>query len=90
MKRHLPWAATISLAVVWVQRLASGQSASTARPKFEVASVKECKSADPSPPSISSPGRLNLGCWNLKTVILQVYEVFASVDAKSDVRRALR
>ncbi|MDR3698806.1 MAG: TIGR03435 family protein [Candidatus Sulfopaludibacter sp.] len=53
-------------------------AAPPARPKFEVASVKECKGADPAPPSVSSPGRLSLGCWNLMTVILQACEVFAS------------
>jgi uncharacterized protein (TIGR03435 family) len=78
MKNHLLRLASISVAGLWAQGLVSGQSASPAKPKFEVASVKECKGADRPPPSISSPGTLSLGCWNLRTVILQAYEVFAS------------
>ncbi|HEY3839169.1 MAG TPA: TIGR03435 family protein [Bryobacteraceae bacterium] len=78
MKKHLLRVAAISVAGLSAQGLLSGQSASPATPKFEVASVKECKAGDRSPPTISSPGRLSLGCWNLKTVILQAYEVFAS------------
>jgi uncharacterized protein (TIGR03435 family) len=78
MKKHLLRVATLSVAGLWSQELASGQAASPAKPKFEVASVKECKGTDPSPPSVSSPSTLSLGCWNLKVVILQAYEVFAS------------
>jgi uncharacterized protein (TIGR03435 family) len=50
-------------------------------PKFDVTSVKECKSGEAVPPSHSSPGRLSLGCWNLRTAIQQAYEVFASGKA---------
>jgi len=49
-----------------------------ARPKFEVASIKECKPTDRHPPSTNSPGRLSLGCWQLKRLILQAYEVYAA------------
>lgn len=53
-----------------------GSASST--PTFEVTSVKECKSGDAVPPSNSSPGRLSLGCFNLKVIIQQAYDVFAS------------
>ncbi len=52
-------------------------NAQDTRPKFEVASIKECKPGDPRPPSINSPGRLGLSCWQLKRLILQAYEVYA-------------
>jgi uncharacterized protein (TIGR03435 family) len=52
------------------------------RPKFEVASIKECKSIDRPPPSTNSPGRLSLSCWQLKRLIQQAYEVYA--DGKVD------
>lgn len=48
------------------------------RPKFEVASIKECTDADRPPPSTSSPGRLGLGCWPLWRLIADAYETFAS------------
>lgn len=60
------------------QEPASGQSTPPATPKFEVASVKECKDADHPPPSSSSPGRLSLSCWQLKRLIQEAYEVFAA------------
>jgi uncharacterized protein (TIGR03435 family) len=81
MKSHLLCVATISVAGLWAQGPAAGRSGSPARPKFEVASIRECKDADRPPPSFSSPGRLALGCVNLKTVILLAYEVFASGKA---------
>lgn len=34
------------------------------------------------PPATSSPGRLSLGCWQLKRLILEAYEVYA--DGKVD------
>jgi len=48
------------------------------RPKFEVASIKECKPGDSHPPSTNSPGRLSLSCWPLKRLIQDAYEVFAA------------
>jgi uncharacterized protein (TIGR03435 family) len=50
--------------------------AQDSRPKFEVASVKECQSGERSARSTISPGRLHLSCWNLKRLILQAYEVY--------------
>ena len=78
MKKHFLRLASISVAGLWAQGLTNGQSASPATASFEVASVKECKAMDPSPPSSSSPGRLSLGCWQLKLLIQQAYDVFAS------------
>ena len=61
------------------QDLVSAQSATPrALPRFEVASVKECKATDRPPPSTSSPGRLGLSCWPLMRLIPEAYEVFAS------------
>lgn len=81
MKNHLLGVATISVAGLWAQGPAGGQSASPVKPKFEVASIRECKDSERTPPSFSSPGRLALGCENLKTVILLAYEVFAAGKA---------
>jgi uncharacterized protein (TIGR03435 family) len=79
MTKHSLIIAVFALAGTVPQNLIPAQSAaSPARPQFEVASVKECKGADPVPPSVSSPGRISLGCWNLMRVILEAYEVFAS------------
>ena len=78
MKKQLLLVAAISVTGLSAQELVPGQSPSAAKPKFEVASVKECKAGDRPPPSITSPGRLSLGCRNLKMVILTAYEVFAS------------
>lgn len=47
-------------------------------PKFDVVSVKECKDGDTAPPSNSSPGRLSLGCWNLKLLVQYALDIFAS------------
>jgi uncharacterized protein (TIGR03435 family) len=50
--------------------------AQDSRPKFEVASIKECKPGDPHPPSTNSPGRLSLSCWQLKRLIQDAYLVY--------------
>jgi uncharacterized protein (TIGR03435 family) len=47
-------------------------------PKFEVASIKECKIIDRPPPSTNSPGRLSLGCWPLWRLIADAYQTFAA------------
>jgi uncharacterized protein (TIGR03435 family) len=78
VKKHLLRVATLSVAGLWSQKLASGQTVPPAKPKFEVASIKECKGADHAPPSTSSPGRLGLSCWPLMRLIQEAYEVFAS------------
>lgn len=65
-------------AALRAQELAPGQSASPVRPKFEVASVKECKATDTAPPSNPSPGRLSLACWPLWRLIADAYETFAA------------
>ncbi|HVW08164.1 MAG TPA: TIGR03435 family protein [Bryobacteraceae bacterium] len=73
--------ATAALASLLFVFGAAPQNRSLARPEFDVASVKECapgKSAQ----SATSPGRLTLGCWSLRTLIQQAYDVFAS--GKSD------
>ncbi len=48
------------------------------RPAFEVASVKECRNVNPPPPSTSSPGRVGLSCWNLRRLITDAYDLFAT------------
>src|SRR5580704_8524944 len=52
--------------------------AAQSRPKFEVASIKECRSGEAAPPSSSSPARLSLGCRTLGLLIQQAYDSFAS------------
>lgn len=55
-------------------------------PKFEVASIRECKdTGQRNPPSTTSPGRLNLNCWPLWRLISDAYATFASgrVDAST-------
>jgi uncharacterized protein (TIGR03435 family) len=64
----------------------AAQDIAPARPKFEVASVRECKNnGQRNPPSSTSPGRLNLSCWPLWRLINDAYETFASgkVDAST-------
>jgi uncharacterized protein (TIGR03435 family) len=61
-------------------------AAAQAPPKFEVASIRECKNTGQrTPPSTTSPGRLNLNCWPLWRLINDAYEIFASgkVDAST-------
>jgi uncharacterized protein (TIGR03435 family) len=70
------------LLCVAVLAYAPAVKAQDPRPKFELASIKECKNTDRPPPSTNSPGRLSLSCWQLKRLILQAYEVFA--DGKVD------
>ncbi|HEY4085093.1 MAG TPA: TIGR03435 family protein, partial [Bryobacteraceae bacterium] len=48
------------------------------RPKFDVASVKECKATEQAPPSRTFASEVSLGCWSLRTIIQQAYDVFAS------------
>jgi uncharacterized protein (TIGR03435 family) len=73
VKNHVLWAVAVS--ALLPPTLAAQDPPS--RPKFEVASVKECKDTDRPPPSTNSPGRLSLSCWQLKRLILQAYEVYA-------------
>jgi uncharacterized protein (TIGR03435 family) len=47
------------------------------RPRFEVASVRECVPGGASSPSNSSPGRLDLNCWPLYKLIAEAYDSFA-------------
>jgi uncharacterized protein (TIGR03435 family) len=68
-----------AFSIARAQDLTSAQSASGAKPKFEVASIKECEPKKGQvPPSISSPGRLRLGCWPLARLIADAYETFAN------------
>jgi uncharacterized protein (TIGR03435 family) len=71
MKFRLP---AIALAAV---SLVSAQRPAAPRLKFDVASIKECRPGDPSPPGISSPGNLRLVCWPLSRLIGDAYETFA-------------
>jgi Protein of unknown function (DUF3738) len=64
-------------------RHAVAQTSTPERKSFEVASVKECQNNDQPPPSISSPGRLSLGCWPLRRLIEDAYETYG--DGKVDV-----
>jgi len=59
-------------------RDAAPQRPAPERRQFEVASIKECKKTDPRPPSIASPDRTSLGCWPLRRLIEDAYEVFAA------------
>lgn len=77
--RQLLCVAVFAFSSTTAQEATSSQSTSLAtKPEFEVASVKECKNNDPVPPSGSSPGRLSLGCYSLKVLVQQAYDVFAS------------
>lgn len=80
MRKDLPCVAAVfaAFAIARAQDLTSAQSAFPAKPKFEVASIKECKPTDEPPPSISSPGRLTLSCWPLWRLIADAYETFAN------------
>jgi uncharacterized protein (TIGR03435 family) len=69
-------AASTFLAAGKAQALPSGPVHSRAGLQFEVASIKECKSTDPRPPSTNSPDRLSLGCWPLWRLISDAYGVF--------------
>jgi len=57
------------------------------KPRFEVASIKECKDGEKAPPSTSSPGRLSLACWPLWRLIAEAYESFP--DGVVDPQRPL-
>jgi uncharacterized protein (TIGR03435 family) len=74
VKKHL----LTALAVCSVGAAQETPSPSPPRPQFEVASIKDCSPGDPIPPSISSPGRLSLGCWPLSRLIGDAYETFAN------------
>jgi uncharacterized protein (TIGR03435 family) len=80
VRRHLLYVAAVLMAlfISMGQDVTWAQSASPAQPKFEVASVKECKDPDQPPPSTSSPGRLSLGCWPLWRLIADAYDTFAT------------
>jgi uncharacterized protein (TIGR03435 family) len=65
------------LAICLAAAIVSSALKAQDRPKFEVASIKECKSTDRPPPSTNSPGRLSLSCWPLKRLIQDAYEIFA-------------
>lgn len=72
-KLRLLWLAIVSVSVA-----ALAQNQPAARSKFEVASIKECKSTDRPPPVDSSPGRMSTGCWPLSRVVSQAYDLYAS------------
>ena len=88
MTRQLPYMAVFAFASITAQDGSSIQATDLpAKPKFEVASIKECKNTDQAPPSISSPGRVSLGCWPLWRLIGDAYETFA--DGKVDPLKPL-
>jgi uncharacterized protein (TIGR03435 family) len=67
---------------ILAQSSSSGNSARVARPKFEVVSIKPCRSSDPFPGgrgaggSGPSPGRLRLECANVGNAIKRAYLQF--------------
>ena len=62
----------------WAAVILSSSLHSQERPKFDVASVKECKGVDRPPPSTNSPGRLSLSCSPLQRLIWDAYEIYAA------------
>ena len=75
MRRHLLcMAAVITGSSFFMSTQAQDQSLSSAKPKFEVASIKQCKDTDHPPPATSSPGRLSLSCSPLMRLIQDAYE----------------
>ena len=71
----------INAPAIRAQSSSSGNSARVASPKFEVVSIKPCKSSDPFPGgrgggSGPSPGRLHLECANVGNVIKRAYLQF--------------
>ena len=70
---RLGWMAALSAAAI-----AQPQSPAPERPRFEVASIKECGSTDRPAPSTSSPGRLSLSCWSLQRLIGDAYDLYVS------------
>jgi uncharacterized protein (TIGR03435 family) len=62
--------------VLWAIAISSLHS--QGRPKFDVASIKECKDVDRPPPSTNSPGRLSLSCRELERLIWDAYEIYAA------------
>jgi uncharacterized protein (TIGR03435 family) len=82
VRKDLLFVTTIftTLSIARAQDLTSSQSLSPVKPRFEVVSIRECEvgvKVQP-PPSISSPGRLRLGCWPLWQLISDAYETFAN------------
>jgi uncharacterized protein (TIGR03435 family) len=53
-------------------------TAASQTPRFDVVSVKECRSGEQAPPSISSPGTLSLGCRPLWRLLSEAYDTYAS------------
>jgi uncharacterized protein (TIGR03435 family) len=72
------------LAILWTVALAPVLAGQNGPPhRFEVASIKECKPTDRRAPATSSPGRLSLGCWPLKRLIQEAYDLYATGNAGS-------
>lgn len=72
-----------AFSIARAQDPAPAPSASPARPKFEVVSIRECVGKVQPPSPISSPGKLRLGCWPLWRLISDAYDTFA--DGKVDL-----
>ena len=64
--------------LLWVTVTCASTLHSQERPKFDVASIKECKDVDRPSPSTNSPGRLSLSCWPLNRLIWDAYEIYAA------------
>jgi uncharacterized protein (TIGR03435 family) len=62
--------------VLWATAIAASTLHSQERPKFDVASIKECKDVDRPPPSTNSPGRFSLSCRPLERLIQDAYEIY--------------
>jgi uncharacterized protein (TIGR03435 family) len=72
VRNHLLW----GVAVFAIHASTLNAQDPPARPRFEVASVKECKATDPHPPSTNSPGRISLSCWPLWRLLIDAYQLF--------------
>jgi uncharacterized protein (TIGR03435 family) len=68
----------ISAALLAVNTTTMLAQSAAANPKFEVASIRECEGKEQMPASVSSPGRLRLGCWPLARLIADAYETFTN------------
>lgn len=71
----------VTVRLLFVIMLATSAAAQSP-PKFEVASIRECKNNGQRPaPSTTSPGRLSLNCWPLWRLINDAYQKFPSGKA---------
>src|SRR5688572_14075310 len=67
----------VALLVATAARAVSAQQPADTRPRVEVVSVKPCSERSGRRGAGSSPGRLDLTCQTLETLIREAYMVFA-------------